>query len=178
MPLVLVAALMLAPRPAGAKFLSTYDPAVYPEKAVPALLDAATHHIFADDEWGDYLIYRLYPRKLVFVDGRSDFYGDDFGERYLDLLNVKFGWEKTLERYAIDTVVLNPQTALASTLKISRDWRVAYDDGVAIVFRRALPVDSRAAASLVSSDEGKMRDRAITKTINSDHGITINQPTT
>ena len=50
--------------------------------------------IFTHDQWGDYLIYRLYPGHKVFVDGRSDFYGDDFEEKYIDVLNVKYGWEK------------------------------------------------------------------------------------
>jgi len=172
LPLAAIAVLLLAPNPASAKFVSTYDPAAYPDKAIPVLLSADTHHIFADDEWGDYLIYRLYPSKRVFVDGRSDFYGDEFGDRYTDLMGVKPGWEKTLDRYAIDTVVLSPKLALTSTLKISRDWRVTYDDGVSVVFRRA----AGATSSLVSSDEGKSRNRAIAKTTNGDHGVT--QPTT
>ena len=54
--------------------------------------------IFTHDEWGDYLIWSLYPEHRVFVDGRSDFYGDDFEEKYIDVLNVKYGWEKTLSR--------------------------------------------------------------------------------
>ncbi len=174
-PLLAIGALLLAPHPASAKFTSTYDPAAYPEKAIPLLLAAETHHIFADDEWGDYLVYNLYPAKLVFVDGRSDFYGDDFCEQYLDVLNVKYGWEKTLDRYGIDTIVLSPRLALTSTLKISREWRLVYDDGVAVVFRRAAE-HSRVPASLVSSDEGKLRDRVVTKTITRDHRIT--QPTT
>ena len=78
-PLVFVGALLLAPKPAGAKFTSTYDPAVFPERAIPMLLAPETHHIFAEDQWGDYLIYHLYPSKQVFIDGRSDFYGDEFG---------------------------------------------------------------------------------------------------
>ena len=175
-PLLAIGLLLLAPRPAGAKFTSTYDPGAYPEKAIPVLLTPETHHIFADDEWGDYLIYNLYPSKQVFVDGRSDFYGDEFGERYLDLLNVKYGWGKVLDRYDIDTIVLSPRAALANTLKISREWRVVYDDGVAVVFRRTGPMPSRQPVSLVSSDEGKIRDRAITKTITRDRRIT--KPTT
>jgi hypothetical protein len=174
MPLLAVGALLIAPRPASAKFVSTYDPAAYPEKAIPLLLSSETHHIFTDDEWGDYLVFNLYPSKLVFVDGRSDFYGDEFDEKYLDLLNVKYGWEKTLDRYDIDTILLSPKLALASTLKISREWLVVYDDGVAVVFRRAEP--SRVPGSLVSSNEGKIRDRVITKTITRDRRIT--QPTT
>jgi hypothetical protein len=157
-PFVLAGVLLLAPKPVAARLTSTYDPAVYPEKALPLLLAPETHHIFADDEWGDYLVYRLYPSKQVFIDGRSDFYGDEFGERYLDLMNVKVGWDKTLDRYAIDTVVLSPKLALTSTLKISRDWRVVYDDGVAVVFRRA----GREPVSLAAPDEGRDRDLPIT----------------
>jgi len=168
-PLLLVGALLLAPKPAGAKFTSTYDPARFPERAIPMLLAPETRHIFAEDQWGDYLIYRLYPSKEVFIDGRSDFYGDKLGLQYLDLLNVKYGWEKTLDKYSIDTIAISPNFALTSTLKISRDWRVAYDDGVTVVFRRTDSGRSRLPGSLVSSDEGKIRDRVIAK---------INKPTT
>ena len=91
-------------------------------------------------------------------------------------MNVKYGWEKTLDKYDIDTIALSPKFALTSTLKISRDWRVVYDDGVAVVFRRAVSGQSRLPGSLVSSNEGKIRDRAITKTNTGDRRIT--QPTT
>jgi hypothetical protein len=158
-PAIFIGLLLLSPKPAGPKFTSTYDPEFYPEKAIPLLLASETHHIFADDEWGDYLVYHLYPAKKVFVDGRSDFYGDAFGEKYLDLVNVKWGWEKTLDEYSIDTIVLSPKLSLTSTLKISRDWRVVYDDGVAVVFRR-IP---REPVSLVAADGGEKRDPRITK---------------
>jgi hypothetical protein len=144
------------------------------------LLSPETRQIFADDEWGDYLIYHLYPTKKVFVDGRSDFYGDKFSESYLDLLNVKVGWEKTLDKFSIDTIVLKPEFALTGTLKISQNWRVAYDDGVAVVFRRAILgtiLDQpHQPVSLVSSNEGIIRDRVITKTITRDHKVA--EPTT
>jgi len=165
------AALLRTPPAAGVydnKFVSTYDPKSYPEKALSLLRAPETKHIFAEDEWGDYLIYNLYPQKKVFVDGRSDFYGDTFGEKYLDLMSVRYGWEKTLDKYAIDTILLSPKFALSSTLKISRDWRVVYDDGTSIVFRRNVPVQS----SLVTSNEGIHRNRAIAETNNSDLSIT------
>ena len=106
--------------------------------------------IFAVDQWGDYLIYRL-PSKKVFIDGRSDFYGDEFNLRYLDLMNVQHGWEKTLDKYRIDTIVLAPVYALTQALKISPDWRVVHDDGIAVVFRR----NPGGPHSLVTSNEGK-----------------------
>ena len=171
-PLVALSAiLLLTPATRGAidtKFTSTYDPRSYPERALALLRGPETNHIFAEDEWGDYLIYNLYPGKKVFIDGRSDFYGDEFGERYLDLLNVQHGWQKTLDRYAVDTIVIAPRFALASTLKISRDWRVVYDDGVALIFRRNVPEPESPA----SRGERVYRDRAITNTSNRDQALT------
>jgi hypothetical protein len=172
LPIVVAGALLLAPRPASARFTSTWDPAIYPERAIGMLQSSDIHRIFAIDQWGDYLIYRLYPVKQVFIDGRSDFYGDEFGQHYLDLMNVKTGWSKTLAKYDIDTIVLSPDMPLTSTLKIFPGWRVVYDDGVAVVFRR----NSREPRSLVSSDEGRNRDLAITSTTTRDRMIT--QPTT
>jgi hypothetical protein len=163
LPYMVLAAVLIATPPAAgvldSRITSTYDPKFYPEKALPLLRTAETRHIFAEDEWGDYLIYHLYPNRRVFVDGRSDFYGDEFGERYLDLMNVQNGWQKTLDKYSIDTIVIAPKFALASTLKISRDWRVVYDDGVALVFRRNVPEPT----SFATSNEGNSRDRAISK---------------
>ena len=157
--IVLVGALLLAPNPPGDNFKSTYDPKLYPEAALKLLRGPEGTRIFTEDEWGDYLIYNLYPERRVFIDGRSDFYGDEFGERYLDVMNVQTGWQKTLDKYGVDTIVLSPKFALASTLKISRDWRVVYDDHVALIFRRIVPPTS----SLVSSNEGKNGDRRITR---------------
>jgi hypothetical protein len=123
-----------------------YDPKRYPAKALQVLRGPElAHSIFADDEWGDYLIYRLYPTTKVFVDGRSDFYGAKFNEKYLDVMNGKYNWKDTLKRYGIQAVVLPVAASLASTLKETPDWRPVYDDGVAIVFRRADARQLRAA---------------------------------
>jgi len=168
----LLGLLLFSRLPLNDKFISTYDPNSYPEKALPLLRAAETHHIFAEDEWGDYLIYQLYPSKQVFIDGRSDFYGDDFGLEYIRLLTVQVGWEKTLDRFNIDTVVLSPKFALSQTLKISRDWRLVYDDHITLVFRRAVPDTS----SVASRGDGDGRDLAITKTVARD--LTIAKPKT
>ena len=119
---------------AGVKLQAQYDPARYPEKALAMI--QPSQRVFTDDEWGDYLIYRLSPAGLkVYVDGRSDFYGEKFSQAYLNVLNVKFDWEKDLRRYGVDTILLPVAAPLAGAVKESRNWRVVYDDGSAIVFR-------------------------------------------
>jgi hypothetical protein len=183
-PVTSVAAMLLVTAlfylPTGASALTAeYDPQRYPAKAL-ATLEAAgrTKAIFTDDEWGDYLIYRLYPGGKVFVDGRSDFYGAVFDEKYLDVMNGKYDWEKTLERYGVETVLLRAEASLASTLKESRRWRVIYDDGIAIAFRSATGEQTRMAGGegregaqvSAAAGSGVFRDRKITRWNNPDSG--------
>ena len=131
-----MAALVYAPHPPK-KFRAEFDPNVYPAAALATLRSDPAARVFTNDEWGDYLIYRLYPAHKVFVDGRSDFYGDDFEEKYIDVLNVKYGWEKTLSGFGVDTILMPPSAPLSGALKESSRWRVVYDDGIALVFRCA-----------------------------------------
>ncbi len=136
------------------KFRSEYDSKAYPTMALDALQGG---RVFAPDEWGDYLIYRLYPNTRVYVDGRFDFYGAPFTEEYLDVMNVKHGWDQHLRRYAIDTVLLPVDAPLAGALKEASAWRPVYDDGVAIVFRAA----QTATSSIAATCSGR-RDRMAT----------------
>ncbi len=145
---------------AGKLLKPEYDPKSYPAAAL-AKLDRPDQRIFTHDEWGDYLIYQLSPKGTkVYVDGRSDFYGPKFCEEYIDLLNVKYDWEQTLARYGVDTILLPPDAALASTVKESSHWRVVYDDGSAIVFQLARPDAERNSTSRTS---GRDRGLAITE---------------
>jgi hypothetical protein len=145
---VLVAALYV-PNPSS-KLNSQYDPTRYPAKALAVLRAPESRRIFTHDEWGDYLIYNLYPLKKVFVDGRSDFYGPSFSKKYLNVMGVKYDWEKDLSQYSVDTILLPVDESLAGALKQSPKWRVVYDDGMAIVFRPASP--SQNHASLAEED--------------------------
>ena len=133
--LLLVAAVVYAPHPPK-KFRAEFDPTFYPAAALATLRSDPTVRVFTNDEWGDYLIYRLYPEHQVFVDGRSDFYGDDFEEKYIDVLNVKYGWEKILSGFGVDTILMPPSAPLTGALKESSHWRVVYDDGI----RCSIPV--------------------------------------
>jgi hypothetical protein len=164
------AALLYAPNPPK-EFRAEFDPKTFPAAAVDMLRNQPAARIFAQDQWGDYLIYRLYPHTKVFTDGRSDFYGPDFGKKYLDVLNVSYGWEKTLGRYSVDTILLPPSAPLAGALKESARWRVVYDDGVALVFRSAGQAAGQ-TVSVTGDGDGEGRDREVTKTQARDQAVT------
>ncbi len=161
---------------AGLKFKPTYDPKRYPEAPMqamnPAWLNRASgaplhlfepgQRIFTHDEWGDYLIYRLSPRGFkVFVDGRSDFYGGKFGQKYIDVMNVKYDWQQTLDRFGVDTILLPTDEPLAGALKESRRWRVAFDDGMSIVFRPAAAAGGKMEQVFTGTAGGNGGDRKI-----------------
>ncbi len=190
-----VGAMLFAPNP-PARFRPEFDPKSFPAGAVERLRANPSARIFAHDQWGDYLIYRLFPRTRVFVDGRSDFYGSEFVQKVLDVQHVKYDWEKTLNDFAIDTVLLPASTPLTGALKESSRWRLVYDDGVALIFRPAAQVQTigsmatagragyspgsdsvggSGVASDVGCDEGSGRDREITKTKARDLPITHRQ---
>ncbi len=117
----------------SALFQARYDSHAYPEASLAVLRD--TDRIFTSDTWGGFLIYRRSPAK-VFVDGRSDFYGPEFEAEYADISGARYNWEAILAKHGVDTVLLAVDSPLSSALKGSANWRVLYDDGIAIVFHQ------------------------------------------
>ncbi len=177
MAVFMLIAVFYAPNPPE-KFRADYDPKRYPDRALEVMhRDGSPARIFTNDEWGDYLIYRLYPGTKVFVDGRSDFYGAEFSHKYLNAYNSKYDWQRNLDEYAVDTVLLPVDAPLAGTLKESRQWRVVYDDGMAIVFRCASKAAPGAVeeSSIVRSTTGNVRGQEVADTGGGDRRITENQ---
>ena len=165
----LLAAIVYAPNPPQ-RFRAEFDPKRFPAGAMSTLERYPSARVFTFDQWGDYLIYRLYPRFRVFLDGRSDYYGADFENKALDVVTVNDGWDQTLARFAVDTILMPPNMPLAGALKVSSRWQVVYDDGVALIFRaRGQAQGVRASAA---AGGGTGRDREVTKTQTSDRPIT------
>jgi hypothetical protein len=157
--MAMVAAVIWAPHPPK-KFRAEFDPSAYPAGALATLRQNPDARVFTNDEWGDYLIW---SRQRVFVDGRSDFYGDDFEEKYVDVLNVKYGWEQTLAHFGVDTILMPPDAPLTGALKESSRWAVVYDDGISVVFRPR-PAAVGTTVSAVPRHDGANRLHEFTKT--------------
>ncbi len=172
--MLVVVALLYAPHPPE-KFRPEFDPKSFPVAAVQKLNLTPSARIFTFDQWGDYLIYRLYPQTKVFMDGRSDYYGSKFNQTYLDVIGVNYGWEKTLATFGVDTVLMPPSSPLTGALKESSRWRVVYDDGVAVVFRQQKTAGN---SNSVIAGDGDGRDRKVTKTQASDLRVTQNKTKT
>jgi uncharacterized membrane protein len=134
---VLLLAALFASGASG--FESQFDPDRFPATAIPIVEASSARRIFASDQWGGYLIYRLYPSKQVFIDGRADVFGRELSNTGIGILNARFDWSQQLDHFAVDMVLIKPDAPLATVLKTSPGWRMLFDDGKAIVFQAKLP---------------------------------------
>jgi hypothetical protein len=114
-----------------------FSPEKFPIKAIEQNKQLLTEsRLLTSDQWGDYLLYRFYPKMRVFIDGRSDFYGPEMGKDYLAITNGSWNWRQLMDRYRFDAVLAPLEWPVNSLLKQSPDWRVVSDDGKVILYRR------------------------------------------
>jgi hypothetical protein len=96
-----------------------------------------TDPVFSIDAWGGYLIYEIYPARKVVVDDRHDLYGSDRIRQYVTLVHAAPGWQSVLKQWQIHIVLLPTDSTLANLLReLPQDWRIAYEDKVAVVFEQ------------------------------------------
>lgn len=120
-------------------FEAQFNPKNFPVSALPLLKTAKFSRLFTTDQWGDYLIYHLYPARRVYMDGRSDFFGADFVERYSHIVNAKHDWETRLRADGVDAIALRPDIPVVSALKESKNWKLLFDNGCVVIFQLASP---------------------------------------
>jgi hypothetical protein len=108
---------------------------VFPTKAVEYLHShKIPSRLFVYYDWGGYVIWKLYPRYRVFVDGRADLYGDDLLRQRQDASQLRDGWEQILDRWDVGAVMVPPSAALAQGLLLDKHWHAEYHDSQAILF--------------------------------------------
>ena len=114
-----------------------FDETRKPVEAVNFLKKVSLNgNMFNDDEFGDYIIYSAHSHYKVFIDSRVDMYGIDQFKDYLTMLYFKPGWEKIIEKYKINWVILDSDSILSRYLVERKDWRLIYSDEVANIFVR------------------------------------------
>jgi hypothetical protein len=113
----------------------------YPEKMADFLVQNKIEgNLFNTYHFGNYLLWRLYPRNRVFIDGRVDMYGDDVLREYGTLCAGESGWEDLMARRQVAAAILEmphgDQVAdpLVSRMSESQDWKLVYWDDLTFVF--------------------------------------------
>jgi len=85
--------------------------------------------------WGGYLLHAL-PEHRVFVDGRTDFYGEPLIRQYDDTSLLHTNWPQALQQYNVSWTLLPTDHRLNLALALLPDWHFVYSNEVATIFRK------------------------------------------
>jgi hypothetical protein len=94
--------------------------------------DARLFNVYA---WGGWLGREL-PAAKVFIDGRSDIYGDAPIRAFDQAVTLQTDPQVLLDRYGVDHVIYWPGSAFAAWLDDQPGWRRVYADGQAAIWVR------------------------------------------
>lgn len=99
---------------------------------------------------GGYLIWRLWPKEKVFIDGRSEIFGEDVQKDFFIILQGLNSWEKIVEeKYNMNYFILGywPYSLMQSieplVRKLEIHWSLVYWDDAALVFVKNTPMNER-----------------------------------
>jgi len=120
----------------------------YPDAAISFI----TSQPFKDNMYNEYdlggaLIWGLHPKRKVFIDGRSTFYGGDFYLNDLEFSGrptVKY-WNELQERWNLNYAVLrvNSKNVIDTIRKSKGDWRTVFWDDDILILVKNIPEHER-----------------------------------
>lgn len=85
--------------------------------------------------WGGYLLLAL-PEHRVFVDGRTDFYGESLVRQCDDTSLLHTNWLEALQQYHVTWTLLPTDHRLNLALALLPNWQFVYSNEVATIFRK------------------------------------------
>ncbi len=108
---------------------------VYPVQAVKYINNNSVQgNLLNEYNWGGYLDW--FSRETpVFVDGRTDLYGDEVLGDWLNIVQGGDGWQEEMESWRIEAALLQPERPLVELL-LDEGWEVMYRDEKAILLSR------------------------------------------
>jgi hypothetical protein len=111
---------------------------LFPAGAVDFLArQAPSARVLNDDVLGGYLLWRSYPPRQVFFDGRLQVYPNEVIEEYQSILDDPSNFPAVAARWGITAVLLHHPSPgrleLAAAIARLPGWRVAYLDGGGVV---------------------------------------------
>jgi hypothetical protein len=116
-------------------FVDPYLRTAYPVDAASWMqAQGLEKNVFNEYAWGGYMVWFL-RQTPVFVDGRTDLFGDEIIGEWITVVQGGEGWETTLEHWQVDIALLDPGRPVVPLL-IETGWEVLYRDDQAILLGR------------------------------------------
>jgi hypothetical protein len=108
---------------------------IFPVDAVEWLRDSGiTGKMFNEYNWGGYLTWHFRDMQ-VFVDGRTDLYGDDILEDYINLIAGKTNWVDVIDKYNLSILLVDPDSVLVD-LVVNSELKIVYMDTHSVIISR------------------------------------------
>jgi hypothetical protein len=86
---------------------------------------------------GGYLIYRFWPNRKVFIDGRDDMYGDRFLADFMDIYEGKSNWKEKFDALAIDFAIVHKNAPIRQILVLEGAFKELFsDENFSVLLRR------------------------------------------
>ncbi len=116
--------------------IASYVAQTFPQGPVTYLKEVHPEgRLFNSYNWGGYLLWAL-PEYPVFIDGRTDLYGDAYLRLWASVVTAEPGWQGVLDEYGVTIVMLEPHWPLSKVLPLA-GWKEVYRDDHAVMFLRA-----------------------------------------
>lgn len=121
--------------PKSNTFSECVDKSQFPVKAVNFIIrNNVQGNIFNEYDWGGFLIFKFYPGRKVFIDGRMDVYQDKVGQEFVDVIRFKENWKEILDRYRIKVLLIKTNSPFYLFLRQGGDFKMVYRDSLSAVF--------------------------------------------
>jgi hypothetical protein len=98
-------------------------------------------NIFHLQGYGDYMLWRLWPKQKVFFDGRVHIYGEEFVRAYLEIMQG-IDWEERLSKQNIRFVLLPKDNTekgargLIGKIRHSSSWKLLFEDENSVLWEK------------------------------------------
>ncbi len=116
--------------------LKNYEQQFFPYQAVN-IIDPEDYmgiNLLNSYAWGGYISW-YQPSVKVFVDGRTDLFGDEIILDWIAMVSADPEWEYLLNKYEIGWVFLEPDRPLLSELR-NKQWELVYQDNLSVILKK------------------------------------------
>jgi len=112
------------------------DPRIYPIYPVHFLKENGIKgNILLPFEWGEYVIWKLYPNCKVSIDGRfRTVYPQEVIEAHFGVLSDELKYNELLDRYPTDIILVKRKPFFYHLISNQKKWIYIYSDSDSIIF--------------------------------------------
>ncbi|MEN6482832.1 MAG: hypothetical protein ABFD29_11765 [Anaerolineaceae bacterium] len=108
---------------------------MFPKDALKVLeYEPKAAKVFNEYAWGGFLEWSE-PNNYYFVDGRTDLFGDEIINEWLEIIESEENSFNLLDKWKIDYVLVQPDRPITSELE-KNGWQQIYVDELAVVYKR------------------------------------------